>query len=94
MQVTEPAAGQAVEAGLNARDRAAAAYQLALLDIKAKNFVEAERYSRIALGLRYDGVGYHAVLSQSLRGEGRTDEANAENALELRLRLAQQRQQH
>ena len=80
MQVTEPAPGQTVEPGINARDRAAAAYRLALLDLKANNFVEAEHYSRIALGLRYDGVGYHAVLSQSLRGEGQVDEADAENA--------------
>jgi hypothetical protein len=46
----------------------------------------------MALSLRPDGVGYHAVLSESLRGEGRMDEANVENSLELRLRLAQQRQ--
>jgi tetratricopeptide (TPR) repeat protein len=94
MQVTEPALGQAVELGAPALDRAEAAYRLALMDIKAKNFVEAEHYSRIALGLQYDGVGYHSVLSASLRGEGRLDEAVRENALEMQLRMAQQHRQH
>ncbi|MGC2209467.1 MAG: hypothetical protein WA532_05065 [Candidatus Korobacteraceae bacterium] len=91
MQLTDPAPGQAVQAGARARMRAAAAYQLALMDNTAKNFTEAERYARTAIGLRYDGVGYHSVLSESLSGEGRIDEAESENALELRLRMAQQR---
>jgi hypothetical protein len=42
------------------------------------------------LSLDAKGVGYHSTLSQCLRGEGRVEEAKAENALELRLRLAQQ----
>jgi tetratricopeptide (TPR) repeat protein len=91
MQLTEPAAGQAVQAGPPTRLRAAAAYQLALMEIAAKNFPEAERYARSALSLRSDGVGYHEALAESLSGEGRLDEARAENATELRLRLAQQR---
>ena len=61
------------------------------MDNTAKNFTEAERYARTAISLRYDGVGYHSALSESLRGQGRIDEATRENALELRLRLAQQR---
>jgi tetratricopeptide (TPR) repeat protein len=91
MQVTEPAAGQAVQAGPRAKMRASAAYQLALMDNAAKNFTEAEPYARTAISLRYDGVGYHSELSESLRGEGRIDEATRENALEMRLRMAQQR---
>jgi tetratricopeptide (TPR) repeat protein len=90
LQVTEPAPGQAVAAGTPTRLRAAAAYQLALLDISASNFQEAERYVRVALSLDDKGVGYHNALSQCLRGEGRIEQAKAENALELRLRLAQQ----
>jgi tetratricopeptide (TPR) repeat protein len=90
MQVTEPAPGQVVAAGPRAKMRAAAAYQLALLDISAGNFAEAEGYARTALSVRYDGVGYHSALSQSLQGEGRVEEARTENALELHLRLAQQ----
>jgi tetratricopeptide (TPR) repeat protein len=91
MQLTEPALGQAVEAGPPTRLRAAAAYQLALMQIAAKNFLQAERYARSALSLRPDGVGYHEALAESLSGEGRLDEARAENATELRLRMAQQR---
>jgi tetratricopeptide (TPR) repeat protein len=91
MQMTEPAPGQAVLAGPSVHTRAAAAYHLALLEIAAHHFTEAERYARTAISLRYDGVGYHSALSESLRGQGRIDEARSENALELRLRLAQQR---
>jgi hypothetical protein len=40
--------------------------------------------------LNFNGTGYHAMLSQCLLGEGRAEEAKAEGALELRLRLAQQ----
>jgi tetratricopeptide (TPR) repeat protein len=90
LQVTEPAPGQAVSAGPPTRLRAAAAYHLALMDISANNFPEAERYVRLALSMNANGVGYHSTLSQCLRGEGRIEEAKAENALELRLRLAQQ----
>jgi Flp pilus assembly protein TadD len=61
------------------------------MQIAAKNFLQAERYARSALSLRPDGVGYHEALAESLSGEGRLDEARAENATELRLRMAQQR---
>jgi tetratricopeptide (TPR) repeat protein len=91
MQLTDPAAGQAVQAGARARIRASAAYQLALMENAAKNFAEAESYARTAISLRYDGVGYHSMLGESLSGQGRSDEARGENALELRLRMAQQR---
>jgi tetratricopeptide (TPR) repeat protein len=90
MQLTEPTAGHAVEAGTATGMRATAAHQLALLDISAKDFVEAESYARMAIGLDFNGVGYHSTLAQSLRGQGRLDEAKAENALELHLRIAQQ----
>jgi tetratricopeptide (TPR) repeat protein len=90
MQATEPAPGQAVQAGGSRRLRAAAAYRLAMMDIAAKKFVEAEGYARSALSLNFNGTGYHAMLSQCLLGEGRAEEAKAEGALELRLRLAQQ----
>ncbi len=93
MQVTEPAAGQAVQAGAPRRLRGAAAYQLALMDIKAKNFVEAESYARSAISLNFNGTGYHVLLSRCLLGEGRAEEAKAESALELQLRLAQQANQ-
>jgi 4-amino-4-deoxy-L-arabinose transferase-like glycosyltransferase len=91
MHLTEPAPGQPVEAGPPTRVRAAAAYQLALMAITAKDFPQAERYARTALSLRSDGVGYHEALAESLSGEGRLSEAWAENATELRLRVAQQR---
>jgi tetratricopeptide (TPR) repeat protein len=91
MQVTEPAAGQAVPAGPRANIRASAAYQLARMDLAAKNFAVAESFARTAISLRYDGVGYHSTLSDSLSGQGQVDEAKSENALEMRLRLAQQR---
>jgi Tfp pilus assembly protein PilF len=91
MQLTEPPAGHPVEAGVPAHARAASANQLALLDLAAKNFVEAESYARTALSLDFNGVGFHETLSRILTAEGRLDEASAENALELRLRLAQQR---
>ena len=91
IQLTEPAPGQAVEAGPPTRVRAAAAFQLALMDVAAKNFQEAERYARSALSLRPDGVGYHEALAECLSGEGRLDESRAENATELRMRIAEQR---
>jgi tetratricopeptide (TPR) repeat protein len=89
MQVTEPAAGQAVPPGAPARLRAAAAHQLSVMDISAKNFAEAEFYARSALSLNFNAAGYHSVLSQCLRGEGKKEEALAENALEMRLVMAQ-----
>jgi protein O-mannosyl-transferase len=91
MQLTDPAPGQGVPAGPRAHIRASAAYELAKQELAASHYTEAERYVRIAIGLSDDGVGYHSMLSESLRGEGRIDEAKSENALELRLRLAQQR---
>ena len=90
MQVTEPPPGQVPPPGPRSKMRAIAAYTLAQMDNKAGNFTEGERYARIALSLRGDGVGYHATLSQSLLGEGRVKEARSENAIELRLRMAQQ----
>jgi hypothetical protein len=60
------------------------------MDLKAKKFVEAEAYARSALSLNFSGVGYHSVLSACLRGEGRKEEAAAEGAVEMRLRMAQQ----
>ena len=92
MKLTEPAPGRAVAAGRPGNARAAAACQLALLENKAGSYREGERYARIAMSLRYDGVGYHSALAESLRGQGQTDEAKNENALELRLRLAQAKQ--
>jgi Flp pilus assembly protein TadD len=61
------------------------------MEIAAGHFTEAERYARMALSLNYNGVGYHSALAESLRGQRRIDEAKSENALELSLRLAQQR---
>jgi tetratricopeptide (TPR) repeat protein len=90
LQVTEPAPGRAVSAGTLTRLRSDAAYHLALMDFAASNFQEAERDVRLALSLDAKGVGYHSTLSRCLRSEGRVEEAKAENALELRLRLAQQ----
>jgi len=77
--------------GTRATLGAAAAYKLALLDISEKNFAEAERYARTALSLQPDGPGFHAALGQSLLGQGRMAEGKAEGALEIRLRLEQQR---
>jgi len=89
MQLTEPPPGHPVEVGLPTQVRSAAAYRLAELDIKTSNFAEAESYVRTALSLNTGGVGYHSTLSRVLAAEGRMDEAKAENALELQLRLAQ-----
>ena len=90
MQLTEPAAGQEVKAGAFTRLRAAAAYQLALMDVASTNFEEAEPRAD-SLGPNFNGPGYHLALAQSLRGEGRAAEATAESALELQQRMAQQR---
>lgn len=89
MQVTEPAAGQAVPAGAPTRLRATAAHQLSMMDVSVKNFVDAEHYARSAVSLNFNGAGYHSVLAECLRGEGKKEEAAAENALEMRLRMAQ-----
>jgi len=89
MRVTEPAPGESVQAGASTRLRASAAHQLSLMDLSAKNFTEAERYARSAVSLNFNGAGYHSVLAECLRGEGKKDEAVAENALEMRLRMAQ-----
>jgi tetratricopeptide (TPR) repeat protein len=89
MQLTEPAPGNVVEAKIS-HLRAAAAHQLARMDLAADNFQAAEAYIRTAIALDYKGVGFHGVLSHCLFGEGRVTEAKAENALELKLRLAQQ----
>lgn len=89
MQVTDPASGLAFDSGVVTPMRVAAAYDLAMMDVKGKNFTEAEGYIRTALALRPDGAGFHAILSTCLRAEGRIDEATAENLLELRLRLAE-----
>lgn len=87
MQVTEPPPGQAVPEGPRAKLRATTAYQLALQANASRQFVQGEHYARIALELRNDGAGYHAALSRSLQGEGRTEEADRENATELRLHI-------
>jgi tetratricopeptide (TPR) repeat protein len=89
MQLTEPPAGHPVEAGLPTQLRAAAAYRLAELDILTNSLGEAETYVRMALSLDFTGVNYHSTLSRVLAAEGRAEEAKAENALELQLRMAQ-----
>jgi protein O-mannosyl-transferase len=91
LRVTEPVAGQAVPPGPRANLRASAAYRLALMDVSSGNFREGEHYARTALGLRFDGVGFHAALAESLSGQGRKQEADAERVTELRLRIEQQR---
>lgn len=91
MQVTEPAPGETLAAGPRANMRAAAAYKLSLTDAASGQFSEGERYARMALAVKSDGVGFHSALAQCLRGEGRAEEARSENALELSLRLAQQK---
>ena len=90
MQMTEPAPGQAVPAGTPTRLRAAAAYQSGLDGYLRQQLPGGRALRAMALGLDAKGVGYHSALSECLRGEGRIEEAKAENALELRLRLAQQ----
>jgi tetratricopeptide (TPR) repeat protein len=89
MQLTEPPAGHPVEAGLPTQLRAAAAYRLAELDTLTNSLGEAETYVRMALSLDFTGVNYHSTLSRVLAAEGRAEEAKAENALELQLRMAQ-----
>jgi Tfp pilus assembly protein PilF len=91
MQLTDPATGQPDEAGASTRRavaaslRAVTAYQLAVLDFSTKNFVEAEYYARTALSLDSKGINNHRALSRSLREQGRVEEADAEDALVLRL---------
>jgi tetratricopeptide (TPR) repeat protein len=89
IQATKPAV--VTKGGLHAHVRAAAAYQLALMDLSTNNYVEAESYARMALSTGEDGVGYHATLSRCLVGQGRMDEAKAENQIELDLRMNSRR---
>lgn len=91
MQLTDPASSQAARFGTTVPIRAAAALILAKMDLKANQYAEAERYVRTAMALNPDGTGYHETLSECLRGEGKLDEANAENLLELRENLARLR---
>jgi Tfp pilus assembly protein PilF len=91
MQMTDPPPGQVVPAGQRAQTRALAAYELALQELAAGRFAEAEGYIRTAISLRPDGVAYHSTLAQCLRGEGRIEQADGENAIEMRLRMAQLR---
>jgi tetratricopeptide (TPR) repeat protein len=86
LQLTEPAAGHPVEAGTPLRFRAIAAHKLTVLDFSTGDFAEAELYARLALSLNFTGMNYHAALARSLREQGRMNEADAEDALEKRLR--------
>jgi tetratricopeptide (TPR) repeat protein len=90
LEVTAPLAGQPLAPDLS-RARAAAVFQLAKTALDAGDYAEAEHYARMAIAVKFDGVAYHAILAESLRGQGRIDEAAAEGALELRLRLAKAR---
>jgi tetratricopeptide (TPR) repeat protein len=91
VELTDPAAVQQVEGGPPTRRaiagylRAVAAYQLAVLDFSTKNFVDAEHYARMAVSLEPKAVMNHRALSRSLREQGRVEEADAEDALTLRL---------
>ena len=90
MQLTEPVDGKPVGTLVSTNARAAAAHQLSVMDLKTNNLLEAESYARIALTSKYDAVTYHAALAQILSAEGRKDEAQAENAIELHLQLERQ----
>ena len=88
LEITDPASDPALDPGQRARLRSAAAFQLAKMALAAGSFIEAERYVRMAIAINFDGPAYHTILAESLRGQGRIDEADAESRLELRLRLA------
>ncbi len=91
MQLTDPATGQAIEGGAPTRRviaaslRSVAAYQLAVLDCSAKNFVEAEYYARTALSINPKAINNHRILSRSLREQGRVEEADAEDSVVRKL---------
>ena len=88
LQVTEPAPGRRLQPELPRVYEPLPPINWLCWIFRPSNFPEAERYARVALSLDDKGVGYHSALSECLRGEGRVEEAKAENALELRLRLA------
>ncbi len=90
MELTEPSPGRALEPDASSQ-RAGAAYELAEIELAANHLAEADRYATVALSLNPTGTGYHSVLSRIRSAQGRLDEAKAESALELRLRIAQQR---
>ena len=90
MQLTEPIGGRPAGTMVSTNARAAAAHQLAIMDLKANNLLEAESYARTALDSNPEAVSYHTTLSAILNAEGRVDEAVAEGKLELQLSLARQ----
>jgi tetratricopeptide (TPR) repeat protein len=90
MQLTEPVGGRPVGTQVSTNARAMAAHQLAIMDLKANNLVEAESYARTAVDSNPEAVSYHTTLSEILGAEGRRDEAEAESKLELQMNLARQ----
>ena len=74
MQMTEPEPGRPVGVGTSTFMRTVAAYQLTVLDLSTKNFVEAEHYARIAVSLNSKEINLHRALAWSLRGQGRVKE--------------------
>jgi Flp pilus assembly protein TadD len=90
LRSTEPEPGVPLQ-GVLLSTRYSAAYQLARLEITAKNFPAAESAIHMALAIHPDGSGCHMLLAASLRGQGKEAEARAEEALELHLRLTQQK---
>jgi tetratricopeptide (TPR) repeat protein len=90
MQLTEPVGGRPAGTLISTNARAAAAHQLAIMDLKANNLVEAESYARTSLAANPEAVSYHSTLSEILIARGRVDEAVAEGKLELQLSLARQ----
>jgi hypothetical protein len=87
LQLSEPAVGQQVAAGVVSELRANAAYELARLDLTMGNLSEAEKYARTAVSLDSTGVGYHSTLARILDREGRVEESKAENSIEFHLRV-------
>ena len=68
--------------------RAFLLYRLATLEIRDSRLGQAETHLREALQIAPHTQGYHAMLAQALRRQGRTREADEEMDLEVILRKA------
>ena len=68
--------------------RAFLLYRLATIETKHSQSAEGESHLREALQIAPQTRGYHAMLAQALRQQGRTQEADQEMRLEMNLRNA------
>jgi hypothetical protein len=93
LRATEPAADEPLT-GTLLRSRYTAAYELARLEITARNYNAAERYARIAIALNPSGPNFHTTLAAALKRQGKDSEARAEGEFEMRQAQARRAAQH